>query len=173
MADLHVLFPAQPKHREDEVVHRSEDVLVPDVGLAIHAGPGAASVFRTSIQHALLSRRLLFGLMALSVLLPLTGLLGWKGGTALTGVVVPIFAFLAAIDGEGRTERFWVGMGGAPGVRALARVLLDQLVIHGLYGLAVLCVNDETLQWTLTLAWLITSSLYGLTGLTRSVASNP
>ena len=171
MADLHVLFPAQPKHREDAAGLRSEAVLIPDAGPALSRGPSAASVFRTSIRHALLSRRLLFTVMALWALMPFTALLGWKFGTAFTGVVVPIFAFLAAIDGEGRTERFWVGMGGPPGVRELARVLLDQVVIHGLYGLAVLWAHDETLQWTLGVAWLITIAMYGLTGLTRSVAS--
>jgi hypothetical protein len=63
-------------------------------------------------------------------------------------------------------------MGGPPGVRELARVLLDQVAINGLFGLAVLSTVDSTSQWALGMVWLASLTLYSLGGLTRSIASS-
>jgi len=152
-------------------VELSEGARIAGIGSVATVPPTAAAAFRTSLRRTLLSRRVLFAGMALSVVFPLMGLLGTNIGVPVISIIVPLFAVLAGIDGEGKTERFWVGMGGSSVMRELAGVTLDQVTIHALLGLAYLVHTAPEERAILGGAWLTALTLYALAGLTRSVAS--
>lgn len=171
MSELHVLFPNAPERVVDEAELRSEEPLLPPEREAVACEPSGWSTFRTGFRHALLSGSNLYQTMALAAVLPILDVFGLFHGVVVIGLALPVFAVLTAINGDSRAERFWVGMGGPPAMRELGRMALDQLCLHGLGLFAWICAPDETYRWTLGTMWFISQALYGLAGLTRSLAS--
>ncbi|HCH66029.1 MAG: hypothetical protein CL927_11765 [Deltaproteobacteria bacterium] len=170
MADLHVLFPHASERSVAASELRSEAPLLPPQQEPTAHAPSAWTTFRLGFRYALLSGSNLYGTMATAALLPLLDLLGLFKGCVVLALALPVFTTLLALNGSGRAERFWIGMGGPPAMRELGRVALDQLAIHGLALLGVLCASSETDRFVVAIMWFISQSLYGLAGLTRSLA---
>jgi hypothetical protein len=130
MSELHVLFPKAAPVREQAVEVRSEEPLVPATADAAVQRVQAWHAFRLGARHAILRFRLWFAVMAFMLLAPLTGLWFLRPLMVVMALVLPVFAFLASIDGDGRSQRFWVGAGGPPAMRALGRMAVDLGALH-------------------------------------------
>lgn len=171
MSELHVLFPKAAPVREQGVEVRSEEPLVPDTADASVQRVQAWHAFRLGARHTLLRFRLWFAVMAFMLLAPVTGLWFLRPLMVVMALVLPVYAFLASIDGDGRSERFWVGAGGPPAMRALGRMAVDLGALHvgfAIAGAQALRTDDLSV---FTISWAISMVLYSLGGLTRSIAS--
>jgi hypothetical protein len=109
--------------------------------------------------------------LALLVVLPLSGVWFLSPLAHSLSLMVPILACLMALDGEGRAERFWMGIGGPPAMRELGRMVVElgllQMALAGSNLAATKEVHSSAIAWS----WGISLVIYSLFGLTRSIAS--